>query len=217
VTKGRPLEPPRADEPPRLVQAIKELGLQHVVITSVTRDDLPDGGARYYAQVVRTIRENCPRVKVELLVPDFCGSLLALTSVLDIQPDILAHNLETVPRLYFKVRRGADYRRSLGLLTKAKKISPRIITKSGLMLGLGEEAGEVEKALQDLREAGCDMLTLGQYLAPSLRHVRVARYVPPDEFVLWRFKAQALGFKSVAAGPLIRSSYKASAFFRRLQ
>ncbi len=190
-----------------------ELGLRHVVITSVTRDDLPDGGAAHYARVVAALREHCPGVRVELLVPDFAGSKKALTTVLASGPDILAHNLETVPRLYPEVRRGADYWRSLKVLEQAKQLLPKIITKSGLMLGLGEEAKEVEIVLRDLRQVACDLLTLGQYLSPSLHHAPVARYVNPDEFASWQRQARDLGFKSVAAGPLVRSSYKAPVFF----
>jgi len=216
VNRGQPLRAPAEDEPERLAQAVTGLGLRYVVITSVTRDDLSDGGARHYAKVVEALRERCPGVKVELLVPDFCGSGEALATVLASEPDILAHNIETVPRLYPHVRKGADYQRSLTLLKKAKEISPGVITKSGLMLGLGEEHWELEEVLWDLRGAGCDMLTLGQYLAPSLAHATVAGYVTPEEFAVWRQKALDMGFKSVAAGPLVRSSYKASVSFEEL-
>jgi lipoic acid synthetase len=215
VKKGKPL-PLKKDEPQRLVRAVSRLGLRHVVITSVTRDDLPDGGAAHYARVVAAVQEQCPGVRVELLVPDFAGSREALATVLAAEPDIVAHNLETVPRLYLQVRRGADYRLSLTVLQQAKQLSPKIITKSGLMLGLGEESPEVEEVLQDLRAVDCDMLTLGQYLSPSLHHIPVARYVNPEEFDGWRRQALALGFKSVAAGALVRSSYKAPIFFRDL-
>jgi len=215
VKKGKPL-PLQVDEPQRLAEAVSEMGLRHVVITSVTRDDLPDNGAAHYARVVGALREHCPGVRVELLVPDFAGSKEALATVLAAAPDILAHNLETVPRLYVKVRRGADYRRSLMVLQQAKQLYPQIITKSGLMLGLREEAPEVEEVLQDLRQVDCDMLTLGQYLSPSLHHVPVARYASPEEFASWQRQALDLGFKSVAAGALVRSSYKAPIFFRDL-
>jgi lipoic acid synthetase len=215
VNKGKPL-PLEPDEPQRLARAVAELGLRHVVITSVTRDDLPDGGAAHYTRVVETLRERCPGVRVELLVPDFRGSREALATVLASEPDILAHNLETVPRLYPLVRRGADYRRSLKVLQQAKQHSSKVVTKSGLMLGLGEESPEVEKVLQDLRQVDCDMLTLGQYLSPSLHHVPVARYLRPEEFVSWQRQALDFGFKSVAAGALVRSSYKAPLFFRDL-
>jgi lipoic acid synthetase len=216
VKKGKPL-PLKADEPRRLARAVSQLGLRHVVITSVTRDDLPDGGAAHYARVVEALREHCPGVRIELLAPDFGGSKEALATVLAAEPDILAHNLETVPRLYPQVRRGADYRRSLEVLKQAKAISPRIITKSGLMLGLGEESMEINEVLKELRAVDCDMLTLGQYLSPSLHHVPVARYVNPEEFEGWRERALALGFQSVAAGALVRSSYKAPIFFQDLK
>jgi lipoic acid synthetase len=216
VKKGKPV-PLDADEPRRLARAVAGLGLRHVVITSVTRDDLPDGGAAHYARVVAAVREQCPGVRIELLVPDFAGSKEALATVLAAEPDILAHNLETVPRLYRQVRRGADYRRSLMVLQQAKQLSPKIIVKSGLMLGLGEDSTEVGKTLKDLRAVDCDMLTLGQYLSPSLHHVPVARYVKPEEFDGWRQRAVNLGFKSVAAGALVRSSYKAPIYFQEMQ
>jgi len=216
VHRGRP-QPPAEDEPDRLVRAVTELGLAHVVITSVTRDDLVDGGAGHYARATRALRRNCPGVKVELLVPDFTGSAEALAEVLSARPDILAHNVETVPRLYPQVRRGADYRMSLELLDKSKAISPGTVTKSGVILGLGEQADEVAAVLRDLREAGCDMLTLGQYLAPSMHHAPVARYVTPEEFARWRQDALAIGFRSVASGSLVRSSYKAPVFFKELR
>jgi len=216
VKKGKPL-PLQRDEPQRLARAVAELGLRHVVITSVTRDDLPDGGASHYARVVEAVRKHCPGVRVELLAPDFAGSEKALETVLAAAPDILAHNLETVPRLYLQVRRGANYRRSLKVVQQAKQLSPKIITKSGLMLGLGEESAEIVEVLKDLRAVDCDMLTLGQYLSPSLHHVPVARYVNPEEFDGWRRHALALGFKSVAAGALVRSSYKAPIYFQEVQ
>jgi len=216
VRHGQP-QPPAEDEPDRLAQAVSELGLRHVVITSVTRDDLADGGAEHYARVTRVLRSHCAGVKVELLVPDFKGSAESLAEVLSARPDILAHNIETVPRLYPQVRRGADYRMSLELLRRSKAISAGTVTKSGVMLGLGEQADEVTAVLRDLREAGCDMLTLGQYLSPSMHHAAVVRYVTPEEFARWRQDALALGFKSVASGPLVRSSYKAPAFFEELR
>jgi lipoic acid synthetase len=216
VSKGKPA-PVEADEPQRLAQAVAELGLRHVVITSVTRDDLPDGGAAHFARVVEALRQRCPGVRIELLVPDFQGSREALTTVLASGPDILAHNLETVPRLYPEVRRGADYGRSLKVLEQTKQLSPKIITKSGLMLGLGEESPEISAVLRDLRQVACDMLTIGQYLSPSLHHVPVARYVNPDEFASWQRQALELGFKSVAAGALVRSSYKAPVFFGEIR
>jgi lipoic acid synthetase len=216
VTHGRPYGLPDADEPQRLARAVSALGLAHVVVTSVTRDDLPDGGAGHYACVVDALRLRCPGVKVELLVPDFAGSQEDLATVLAASPEILAHNVETVPRLYREVRHGADYARSITILRQAKQWAPHIVTKSGLMLGLGETAEEVESVLCDLAAAGCDMLTLGQYLAPSLAHVPVRRYVALSEFQQWREQAVGLGFKSVAAGPLVRSSYKARRFFEEM-
>ena len=216
VTKGKPV-PVETDEPQRLARAVAELGLRHVVITSVTRDDLPDGGAAHFARVVEALRQHCPGVRVELLVPDFRGSREALTTLLSSGPDILAHNLETVPRLYPTARRGADYGRSLKVLEQARRLSPKIITKSGLMLGLGEESPEIEAVLRDLRQVACDMLTIGQYLSPSLHHAPVARYLNPDEFASWQRQALDLGFKSVAAGPLVRSSYKAPVFFGEIR
>jgi lipoyl synthase len=216
VSKGKPA-PVEADEPQRLARAVAELGLRHVVITSVTRDDLPDGGAAHYARVVAALRQDCPGVRVELLVPDFAGSREALATVLASGPDILAHNLETVPRLYPQVRRGADYRRSLTVLEQAKELAPNLITKSGLMLGLGEESPEIEAVLRDLRHVACDMLTIGQYLSPSLHHAPVARFVNPEEFASRQRQALDLGFKSVAAGPLVRSSYKAPLFFKEVR
>ena len=209
--------PPDESEPERLARAVQDLGLKHVVITSVTRDDLPDGGARHYAKVVTTLRQVCPGIGVELLVPDFAVSEKALATVLSSEPDILAHNIETVPRLYGSVRKGAIYQRSLALLKKVKTLTDNIFTKSGLMLGLGEEDSEVDQVLRDLREAACDMLTLGQYLAPSLEHAPVIRYVTQNEFDVWNQKAKNIGFKSVAAGPLVRSSYKSAAFFEEIR
>ena len=216
VATGMP-KPLDESEPESVGRAVAAMGLNHVVITSVTRDDLPDGGAAHFARVVEALRQHCPGVRVELLAPDFRGSREALTTVLASGPDILAHNLETVPRLYPEVRRGADYGRSLKVLEQAKQVSPKIITKSGLMLGLGEESPEIEAVLRDLRHVACDMLTLGQYLSPSLHHAPVARYVNPDEFVCWQRQALDLGFKSVAAGPLVRSSYKAPVFFGEIR
>jgi lipoyl synthase len=216
VKRGRPEGLPDADEPERLACAVSELGLNHVVVTSVTRDDLPDGGAHHYARVVQELRRCCAGVRVEILVPDFLGSEDALAIVLNASPDILAHNVETVPRLYREVRRGADYARSLTLLRRAKSCVPRIVVKSGLMLGLGETADEIEVVLCDLAGAGCDMVTIGQYLAPSLAHAPVQRYATREEFDHWREVGLGFGFRSVASGPLVRSSYKAPCFYGEL-
>jgi lipoic acid synthetase len=208
VKKGRP-QPPDPQEPERVAEAAARLGLQYVVVTSVTRDDLPDGGARHFAATIQAVRRRLPAARVEVLIPDFRGSLAALETVLEANPDVVNHNLETVPRLYPLIRPQADYRRSLGVLAWVKTWSPHITTKSGLMLGLGERTAEVLQVLYDLREARCDLLTLGQYLQPTERQDPVARYVPPEEFAGYRAKAEAMGFRGVVAGPLVRSSYQA--------
>jgi len=213
VLHGIAPSPPDNDEPERLAQAVTKLHLTHVVITSVTRDDLSDGGAAHYVRVINTLRCICPGVTIELLVPDFNGDESAFMAVLKTKPDVLAHNVETVPRLYGAVRSEADYKCSLQLLRNSKRFAPGVVTKSGLMLGLGESSDEVSAVLADLAAVGCDVLTLGQYLAPSLAHVAVARYVSRDEFGQWRAKALALGFRQVVSGPLVRSSYNASRFF----
>jgi lipoic acid synthetase len=215
VSHGRP-GPPEEDEPERLARAVADLGLDHAVVTSVTRDDLADGGAGHFARVVAALRAGCPRSRVELLVPDFAGSDSALATVVAARPEVLAHNVETVPRLYPQVRQGASYERSLRLLRRAKTLDADIPTKSGVMLGLGETRDEVEAVLRDLAGAGCDLLTLGQYLAPSPLHAPVERYVEPHEFAQWRVKAMGMGFRSVAAAPLVRSSYKAPLFLEAL-
>lgn len=196
-------------EPERVARAARLLELRHVVITSVTRDDLADGGAEIYAAVIRRLQELLPGAAVEVLIPDFGGNIMALQKVLEAAPDILNHNLETILRLYPQVRPQADYHRSLELLQRAKTYNCRQTTKSGLMVGLGEEAEEVVEALKDLRAAGCDLLTLGQYLAPSKNHLPVARYYSPQEFERLKSRAQDLGFAHVEAAPLVRSSYHA--------
>ncbi len=211
VTPGRPL-PPDPEEPERVAEAAARLGLRHVVITSVTRDDLPDGGAAHFAAAIRAVRRRCPGTSIEVLVPDFGGSIQALKTVLAARPEVLGHNLETVPRLSPLIQPRADYRRSLGLLAWARSVG--VITKSGLMVGLGETRGEVVAAMADLRRAGCDILTLGQYLQPTSRHLPVAEYVAPAEFEWYREVGAAMGFKAVVAGPLVRSSYAAGAASR---
>jgi lipoic acid synthetase len=207
VNKGAPqlLE---ADEPERVAEASARLGLKHVVITSVTRDDLPDGGADHFRRCILAVRERTGAV-VEVLTPDFLGDLAVVDIVLQAVPEVYNHNMETVPRLYRKVRGRADYRRSLDLLGHVKKCNPQIVTKSGLMLGIGETIDELFDVLADLREVSCDTLTLGQYLAPTLKHVPVARFVPPAEFDELAQLAQKMGFKKVVAGPFVRSSYHA--------
>ena len=210
VEKGTP-GPPDPEEPKRVARATKAMGLKYVVITSVTRDDLADGGAGHFAETIRCIRQDCPGAKVEVLVPDFQGSEAAIREVCDARPDVFNHNVETVPRLYETVRPQADYRRSVDVLAYAA--ARGLPTKSGLMLGLGETAREIWETLVDLRRAGCSYLTLGQYLAPSVRHLPVDRYVTPEEFERWGQTARAMGFEEVASGPLVRSSYRAEALF----
>lgn len=208
VHKGNP-DMVDADEPLHVAQAVKELNLKHVVITSVTRDDLADGGAGHYAAVIRKVRELNPEVAIEVLIPDFEGSYEALAVVIKSKPDILNHNVETVPRLYPEVRPMAVYRRSLELLQNVKKMSSGIYTKSGIMMGLGENEQEVLGVFKNLRDAGCDFLTVGQYLAPSKSHHPVVEYVHPDVFEDYKAKALEMGFKYVASAPLVRSSYQA--------
>jgi lipoic acid synthetase len=207
VSKGTP-DPLEEDEPDRVAEAALRLGLRHVVITSVTRDDLADGGADHFRRCVLAVRQRTGAV-VEVLTPDFLGDIAAVDRVLEANPEVYNHNMETVPRYYKKVRGRADYRRSLDLLAHVKARSPTTVTKSGLMLGLGETTEELLEALADLRSVDCDMLTLGQYLAPTLKHVPVARYVPPAEFDVLAVLARSLGFKHVASGPFVRSSYHA--------
>jgi lipoic acid synthetase len=213
-TEDRP-PAPDPDEARRIARASAELGLKHVVITSVTRDDLEDGGALHFAATVRALREINPGIIVEVLIPDFRGSAEALEKVMDSRPDILNHNLETVPRLYPEVRPQAVYSRSIELLRSAKAMAPDKFTKSGLMLGLGEEKDEVRRAMADLRDASCDLLTLGQYLRPSGKHHPVARYVTPDEFEELRLEGEKMGFKGVFSAPLVRSSFHAAEIFKR--
>jgi lipoic acid synthetase len=208
VTHGTPA-PHDPEEPARLAAAVQELGLKHVVITSVDRDDLPNGGAETFAGCVSEIRRRTPATTVELLIPDFKGSHAALAMVVEAWPNILNHNLETVPRLYRIARPGGRYARALELLRRAKMMAPGLITKSGIMCGLGEEWDELLRAMQDLREQGVDLLTLGQYLRPSTSHLPVARYYTPGEFSELRAAGLAMGFRHVEAGPLVRSSYHA--------
>ncbi len=190
--------------------------MKHVVITSVTRDDLEDGGASHFAETVRALKKNEPRLSVEVLIPDFQGSLAALEAVVLSSPDIINHNLETVPRLYPEVRPQAEYGRSVHLLRKVKEINPEKITKSGLMLGLGEERKEVREVMADLREISCDLLTLGQYLCPSGKHHPVKRYIPPEEFEELGREGEKMGFKAVFSAPLVRSSFHAGEVFEKI-
>jgi lipoyl synthase len=207
VAKGLPQEL-EDDEPARVAEAAYRLGLRHVVITSVTRDDLHDGGADHFRRCVVAVRQRTGAA-VEVLTPDFLGDLTAVDRVLEAAPEVYNHNMETVPRLYKKVRGRASYQRSLDLLAHVKRRAPATVTKSGLMLGLGETTDELLDVLADLRAVDCDTLTLGQYLAPTLKHVPVARFVPPAEFDALAVLARSLGFRKVVAGPFVRSSYHA--------
>jgi len=198
-----------SNEPKRVAIAVKKLGLEYAVITSVTRDDLSDGGASLFAQTTQEIRNLIPDCKVELLIPDFLGSFEPLKIVLDTKPDVLNHNLETVKRLYPEVRRGADYQRSLNLLGVAKNYDQNLITKSGIMIGLGEKWEEIIDLMKDLRNVNCDLLTIGQYLSPSGEHLPVFKYYHPDEFAELKNIGERMGFLHVESGPLVRSSYQA--------
>ncbi|AEK59027.1 MULTISPECIES: lipoyl synthase [Acidithiobacillus] len=214
VAHGRP-EAPDPEEPEHLAETVARMGLRFVVVTSVDRDDLRDGGAAHFAAVIGALRARCPQLHIEILVPDFRGRAAVALDILGATPpDVFNHNLETVPRLYPRARPGADYRHSLQLLRDFKARQPQVPSKSGLMLGLGESLDEIRAVLQDLRAANCDLLTLGQYLAPSRHHLPVERYVPPEEFAALRNEALAMGFSQVAAGPLVRSSYHAEHSFR---
>ncbi len=206
--------PPDPEEPVRVAEAVQKMGLKYVVITSVTRDDLPDGGAYLFAKTVKEIRKRIPSAGIEVLIPDFGGNLEALMEVVAARPAVINHNLETVPRLYPLVRPQAVYKRSLEVLRRSKWYDSRISLKSGLMLGLGETRAEIEKALLDLVEAGCHILTLGQYLQPSQDHLRVERFVRPEEFHEWRGTALNMGFSGVASGPFVRSSFHAEELYK---
>lgn len=208
VLTGRPTELDLA-EPARVAEAVERLGLQHAVITSVNRDDLADGGAGIFAETIREIRRRLPDCSVEVLIPDFEGNWDALKMVMDARPDILNHNVETVPRLYRRVRTKADYARSVELLRRAKEMDGEVLTKSGIMVGLGETKDELLAVMRDLVEARVDILTVGQYLRPTLKHLPVVRYYTPAEFDELRAAGEAMGFRHVEAGPLVRSSYRA--------
>ena len=208
VTHGRPLAVDPA-EPLRVASAVARLGLRHVVVTSVNRDDLADGGAAHFAATAGAIKRLLPGCRVEVLVPDFQGNLASVAEVVASPIDVFNHNLETVPRLYRRVRAGARYARSLAVLEAARRAREGLLTKTGLMLGLGETQEELASVFRDLRSIGCDILTLGQYLRPSGEHLPVERYVPPEEFTALGAEALALGFRHVEAGPLVRSSYHA--------
>jgi len=212
VKHGKP-QAPVPQEPEHIVEAVKKLGLRYVVITSATRDDLPDGGSSHFAQTIMAIHNYDPNIMVEVLIPDFNGSLPALQTVIDAFPAVLNHNMETVPRLYPEVRPQAKYQRSLKLLKQAKLLDSRLLTKSGLILGLGESQQEVFKVMTNLRQASCDILTIGQYLPPSLKHHRVERYICPEEFEEYQNIGREMGFVSVISGPLVRSSFHAARMY----
>lgn len=214
VEKGAP-QALDQDEPRRVAEAVKKLKLRHVVITSVTRDDLPQGGAGHFAAVIDSIRQCDPSISVEVLVPDFQADAQAIKMVIAAKPAIFAHNVETVHRLYAAVRSGADYARSLRVLEMAKCYDAQVLTKSGIMLGLGERQEEVLRVLVDLRQVRCDFLSIGQYLAPGKAHVPVKRFVSPEEFLFYKQQAEQAGFRHVESGPYVRSSYLASAYIAK--
>ena len=209
VPSGKPAGPPDELEPDRVAEAVERMGLRYAVVTSVNRDDQPDGGATIFARTIAEIRQRVPACKVEVLIPDFRGDWSALETVIAARPDVLNHNTETVPRLYREVRKGAVYARSLELLRRAKSLAPEMPTKTGLMLGLGEEREEVLAAMHDLAAQGTDILTLGQYLQPTREHLPIVRYVHPDEFAEYKKLGEQMGFAHVESGPLVRSSYHA--------
>ncbi len=215
MAKGTPL-PPDPEEPRHVAEAVASLGLAYAVITSVTRDDLPDGGAGHFAAVIGAIRAKSAGTRVEALIPDFGGDTAALETVLAARPDVLNHNLETTESLYPAIRRPREnYRRSLGVLAAAK--ARGALTKSGLMIGLGESEADIQRTFDDLRQAGCDLLTIGQYLQPTAAHPPVARFYTPDEFEALARTARRAGFREVVSGPLVRSSYEAGRLFETLQ
>jgi lipoic acid synthetase len=196
-----------------VADAAATMGLDYVVITSVTRDDLPDGGASWFARTIHEIRKRCPSILVEVLIPDFMGSRASIQTVVKAYPDVLNHNIETVPRLYDTVRPVADYHRSLALLRHVRRMAECMPVKSGLMLGLGEKDDELLRTFADLLDAGCTILTLGQYLQPSRNHLPVQRFIPPEEFEKWQRIALKMGFRKVASGPFVRSSYHAKSLY----
>jgi lipoic acid synthetase len=216
VEHGTPA-PPDETEPERVAQAVKKMSIHYIVLTSVTRDDLPDGGAFLFAKTIRAIRALSPKIKIEVLIPDFKGDLNSLEAVLKECPEVLNHNIETASRLYPEVRPLADYKRSLHLLKRSKEDYPHIPTKSGFMLGLGETHEEVLEILRDLKEVGCDFLTIGQYLQPRQDHLSVVRFIPPEEFEEYKKIGEGMGFKSVASGPFVRSSFHASEMFETIE
>ncbi len=216
VTSGHPNGRLDPLEPWKVAQVVSEWGLDYIVLTSVARDDLPDGGAEHFARTIRAIKQKTPKTLVEVLIPDFRGDIEALKKVVEAQPDVLDHNIETVERLTPRVRdRRAMYRQSLAVLENVKKLDPTRYTKSSIMVGLGETDEEILQTMRDLRAVGVDILTIGQYLRPSPRHIEVVEYVHPDKFAQWKEIGEAMGFRYVASGPLVRSSYRAGEFFVR--
>ena len=208
AVRHEPAAPLEADEPDRIAEAVERMGLRYVVVTSVTRDDLPDGGAAHFARTIAAVRARCD-AQIEVLTPDFQGDMKAVETVLDARPNVFNHNMETVPRLYARVRPQADYAQSLTVLAHARRCRTDVFTKSGLMVGLGETDDEVAQVMRDLRGVGCDLLTLGQYLQPTKQHLPVERFVPPEIFEDYARAGRAMGFAAVAAGPFVRSSYRA--------
>ncbi len=204
--KPKPLDP---TEPTRLAEAVRRLGLNHVVITSVNRDDLPDGGASQFVDCIKAIRTVSPHTTIEVLIPDLCGNWNGLEIIIQAKPEVLNHNTETVPRLYRRVRPQGNYRRSLELLQRTHELAPWIYTKSGLMVGLGETDAEIREVMQDLRTVNCDILTIGQYLQPSQKHLGVADFITPEQFKSWKEFGESLGFLQIVSSPLTRSSYHA--------
>jgi len=209
VPSGKPLGPPDQDEPERVAEAVERMGLRYAVVTSVNRDDQPDGGAEIFARTIEEIRRRVPECKVEVLIPDFRGDWRALETLMAARPDVLNHNMETVLRLYRRVRKGAVYERSLELLRRAREMSPATLTKTGMMLGLGETREEILQAMGEIAAQGTHILTLGQYMQPTPEHLPIERYVHPDEFAEFKRLGEQMGFKHVEAGPLVRSSYHA--------
>jgi lipoyl synthase len=204
--KPQPLDP---TEPDRLAEAVRRLNLNHVVITSVNRDDLPDGGASQFVKCIAAVRSVSPKTTIEVLIPDMCGDWAALAIILQAHPEVLNHNTETIPRLYKRVRPQGEYERSLELIRQTRQLAPSVYTKSGIMVGLSETDEEVRQTVQDLRNAGCDILTIGQYLQPSPKHLGVQDFVTPEQFDAWRQYGEAIGFLQVVSSPLTRSSYHA--------
>ncbi|MDZ7860873.1 MAG: lipoyl synthase [Candidatus Krumholzibacteriota bacterium] len=207
VKNGRPIAPDLS-EADKIVEAVQQLGLTHVIITSVTRDDLPDGGSRFYSNVVRKLKELDPPPMIELLIPDFNGNIDDLRTVLDTKPDIISHNIETVRSVFRRVRKGADYDRSISILSIIKDEGREVMTKSALMLGLGESVDEVLETMRELREAECDFLAIGQYLRPGIKQIPVEEFILPEKFLWYEKKGYEMGFLEVTAGPLVRSSYQ---------